>query len=99
MCVVEVDEVSLEGAGQSAIRQKRGGRADMNGEILAARIPGERQRVTTECAGECHRIAVRPVERTSDGLVFLSEDELQPGMFDRQRPGARDRLLLRVDRA
>ena len=97
MCVVEVDEMSLEGAGQGAIRLNRRHRVDVNGEVLTARIPGKRQRVTGDRTGELERIAVRPVERAGDGVVFLCEDEFQPEVFDLHRPGAGDRFLLGAD--
>ena len=56
MCVVEIDEVSLERAGQRAIRLKRSDRADVDGEVLTTRVPGKRKRVISDGTGEFDRI-------------------------------------------
>jgi len=99
MRVIEVDEARFQCAHERARRLERAGRVDMNREIFAARIPGERQRVTGHRAGELDGIAMWPVERAGDSCLLLLEDELESDVLDRQRPRACDCLLLRVDRA
>src|SRR4030095_3944611 len=76
MCVFEFVEVRLQHARQGAVRLARAGRVDMNGEILAGRVSGERERITGERTGTLDRIAVRPVERSGDRTILLLEDEL-----------------------
>ena len=90
MCVVEIDEMGLEGTGHRAVPFEHAGRVDVDAEILAAGVAGKRQCVASESTGQLDRIAMRPVECAGDGIFLLYELELQAEMLDRERPDARE---------
>src|SRR3954466_9673793 len=90
MAVVEFVEVRPYRARQCVVRLARAGRVDMDGEILARRIPGKDERVVGEDSGQLDRIAVRPIERARDGALFLLERQFQSDVFHGERPGPCD---------
>src|ERR1700730_10904314 len=98
MGIVQLDEVGVQRARQGPIGVEQTGRLDVDREVVAGRIAGERQPVLLERAGQAKWRAVRVVERPGYRAAVLRENQLQRKVLDRECPVAGDGLLFRLDR-
>src|SRR4051812_22829356 len=99
MSVVELIEMGVQRTRQRVVHLSHTGRVDMDGEILASRIPRKNQRVVGERAGQLDGIAVWPVECSGDDAFLLFEHQFQSEMFHGKSPGACNGRLFCLDRA